>query len=418
MGLFETIFKRPRADIATQGYYKMLNGYSPVFTNAPESLYEMELIRSAVHSFATFASKLKPEMTGAAKKHLEKTLQFKPNPFMDTSKFLYRLATIFMVTNTAFIVPVEDEFGELIGYYPILPQNAEVVDVQGQPYLRYTFSNGKRAAIEFDRVGIMTQFQYNDDFFGENNRALKPTMQLIHAQNQGIVYGVKNSAAIRFMAKINGMVKEKDITEARERFTKENLSSKNQSGVLVFDNKFSDVKQIESKPYTINAPQMVQIKDNVFSYFGTNEDILQNKYDEDQWNAYYEGKIEPFAIQLSLVLSNMTFSQREIAHDNSIIFTANRMQYASNKSKLDISTQLFDRGILSTNQVMDIWNLPGVGESGDARYIRREYANVEEIDKQKTKDDGNGGKGNANNTEPGIQGNEPPDGGNEPEPQI
>ena len=46
--------------------------------------------------------------------------------------------------------------------------------------------------------------------------------------------------------------------------------------------------------------------------------ILQNKYTEDEWNAYYEGKIEPFAIQLSLVMSNMTYTARELSFGNAI----------------------------------------------------------------------------------------------------
>jgi hypothetical protein len=322
---------------------------------------------------------------------------------MDTTKFLYRLATILSVTNTAFIVPVENESGELIGYYPILPQNTEVLEVHGEPYLRYTFSNGKRAVIELGRVGIMTQFQYRDDFFGESNEALKPTMQLIHTQNQGIVSGVKNSAEIRFIAKMSGLIKEKDVEEAKERFTRDNLSVENHGGVLVYDDKFEDVKQVESKPFTVSASQMTQINSSVYSYFGTNEAILQNSYSEDQWSAYYEGKIEPFAIQLSLVMSNMTFTEREIACNNEIVFSANRLQYASNNSKLSISTQLFDRGIVTTNQVMDIWNLPHV-EGGDSRYIRKEYAEVTEIEPKG--DDG--GNGNAGQGTEGIPGDEPP----------
>ena len=142
----------------------MLNGYIPVFTSAPESVYEMELTRAAIHSFATFCSKLKPEISGSAKKHPENVLQYRPNPFMDTSKFLYRLATILSVNNTAFIVPMEDETGNTIGLFPIVPQNCEVLEYRGKPYLRYTFSNGKRAAIEFERVGVLTQFQYENDF--------------------------------------------------------------------------------------------------------------------------------------------------------------------------------------------------------------------------------------------------------------
>lgn len=396
MGIFETIFKRPKADAKAEGYFKMLNGYTPVFTNAPESIYEMELTRAAIHSFATYCSKLKPEVKGSAKKDLERVLQFRPNPFMDTSKFLYRTATILSVNNTAFIVPIENEYGNLCGFYPVLPARCEVIDVHGKPYLRYTFATGQKAAIEFERVGILTNFQYKDDFFGESNAAFRPTMELINTQNQGIINGVKNSASIRFLAKIANMIKPEDITKERERFTKDNLSPENQSGMVIYDAKFADVKPIESKPFTVNAAQMQQINENVFDYFGTNVHILQNDYTEDQWNAYYEGKVEPFAIQLSLVMSNMTYTARELAFDNAIYFTANRLQYASNKTKLEISTQLFDRGLLNRNGVMDIWNMAHV-EGGEKYYIRKEYAEVSELGRE--------GINNADETGSGIQGN-------------
>ena len=398
MGVFETIFKRPKADVKAEGYFRMLNGYTPVFTNAPESIYEMELTRAAIHSFATYCSKLKPEVKGSAKKDLERVLQFRPNPFMDTSKFIYRTATILSVNNTVFIVPIENDYGALCGYYPVLPSRCEVIDVHGKPYLRYTFSTGQKAVIEFERVGILTNFQYKDDFFGESNAAFRPTMELINTQNQGIINGVKNSASIRFLAKIANMIKPEDITKERERFTADNLSPENQSGMVIYDAKFADVKPIESKPFTVNAAQMQQINENVFDYFGTNIHILQNDYTEDQWNAYYEGKVEPFAIQLSLVMSNMTFSARELAFDNAIYFTANRLQYASNKTKLEISTQLFDRGLLNRNGVMDIWNMAHV-DGGEKYYIRKEYAEVSELGKE--------GINNADETGSGIPGNDP-----------
>lgn len=381
MGLFETIFKKTNPNINTNAYFKMLSGYTPVFTTYEGGVYEMELIRAVIHSFATACSKLKPEIKGTAYKNLENILQFKPNPFMDTSKFIYRIATILSINNNAFIVPIEDEHGLISGYYPILPQNCEVLEVGSIPYLRYTFANGQRVAIEFDRVGMLNQFQFRDDLFGEDNSVLKPTMQLIHTQNQGIINGVKNSATIRFIAKIAQMIKPEDIKKERERFTEENLSADNQSGMIMYDQKFSDVHQVESKPFIVNPVQMKQIKDNVFDYFGTNENIVQNKYSEDEWNAYYEGKLEPFAIQLSLVMSNMTFSQRELSFGNSITFTSNRLQYASNKTKLNISTQLFDRGLINRNGVMDIWNMSHV-EDGDKYYIRKEYTEVNKLDKE------------------------------------
>lgn len=143
-----------RKQIVVDNYFKMLNGYSPVFTTYRGGLYEMDLTRAAVHRFATMCSKLKPEISGAAKSYLEKTLQFKPNFFMDTTKFLYRLATIHEVDNTAFIIPVEDATGRLIGYYPILPQRCEIVEAGGIVYLRYQFANGEYAAIELSLIHI------------------------------------------------------------------------------------------------------------------------------------------------------------------------------------------------------------------------------------------------------------------------
>ena len=396
MGLFEKIFGKKQNESnsmqAIESYFKMLNGYAAVFTNAPEGVYEMELTRSAIHSFAKFCSKLKPEVTGSAYPTLGKTLEYKPNYFMDTSKFLYRIATIFKVNNTAFIVPVEDVFGNIIGYYPPLPTQAAIIDIGGEPYFRYTFADGRKKTIEFSKVGVLTQYQYSSDFFGEDNSALRPTMQLLHTQNQGIINGVKNSANIRFLAKIAQMLKPEDITKERERFTEDNLSSKNQSGMIIYDNKFADLKQVESKPFIVNAPQMAKINENVFNYFGTNDDILQNKYDENTWGAYYEGEIETFAIQLSLVMSNMTYTQREIAHNNSIMWTANRLQYASNKTKLEVSTQLFDRALLNRNGVMDVWNMAHV-EDGDKYYIRKEYAEVNQLGKEENNNANDEGQG-------------------------
>jgi hypothetical protein len=377
--LKDYIFKNKK-QVAIDTYFKMLNGYSPVFTTYEGGLYEMDLTRAAVQRFASHCSKLKPEITGTAKKYLEKTLQFKPNYFMDTTKFLSRLATILEVDNTAFIIPVEDGYGRLVGLYPLLPQRCEIVEAAGVVYLRYSFENGEHAAIEFDRVGIMTQYQYSNDLFGDDNKTLRPTMQLLHTQNEGIINAVKNSANIRFLAKVANMLKPEDIKKERERFTEDNLSADNKSGMIIYDNKFTELKQVESKPYTVNALQMQQINENVFIHFGTNMDIVTNKYDENTFNAYYEGKIEPFAVQLSLVTSNMLFTQRELSIGNMLTWTANRLQYASNSTKLQVSTQLFDRGLLNRNGVMDIWNMAHV-EDGEKYYIRKEYTEVSELDK-------------------------------------
>ena len=134
---------------------------------------------------------------------------------------------------------------------------------------------------------------------------------------------------------------------------------------------------------------MKLIKDNVFDYFGMNEDVLTNKAFGDSWSAFYEGAIEPFAIQFSEVMTKMLFTFREQTQGSRVMATANRLQYMSNNDKLNVSAQLLDRGIMSINDVRDIWNLPPV-EGGDERIIRGEYYNANE----KISEEGNNDEGN------------------------
>lgn len=366
--------KREKIEKAVNEYFKMINGYTPSFTSFEGGLYEMELTRAAIHSFATHVSKLVPVIEGAGNTALERTLQFQPNPLMDTSKYLYRLSTVYMVDNNALIAPLYDEFGKIIGFYPLSLEKCQMVKGDnGKVYVRYELGTGQYGAIELEKAGRLTQFQNKNELWGESNQAMMPTLELMHANNEGIIEGVKNSATIRFMAKLAQTLKAKDIEEERKRLVKDNLTASNNGGVLMFDQKYEDIKQITSTPYTINAAQMNQIKENVFDYFGTNEAILQNKFTSAEWGAYYEGKIEPFAIQMSLVHTNMTFNDREKAFGNKILFTADKLQYASTAEKVQLVTMLFDRGFISHNDGLNILNLKPI-EDGDKRYIRKEYA--------------------------------------------
>lgn len=375
MGLFSNIKKKEKIESKVETYFQTLNAYSPTFTTFEGSIYEMELTRAAIHSFATHCSKLKPEVKGSGNQAFARMLQYKPNALMDAKKYLYRLATSYMVDNTAFIAPLFDStYEKIVGFYPLATPKARIIEVEGIKYIRYEFDTGNFGAFRLDEAGIMNQFQYKNEIFGESNACLYPTMELINTNNQGIIEGVKSSATLRFLAKIAQTLKPEDLEKERKRFVDSNFKSSNAGGVMLIDAKYEDVKQLQTNQYTIDSAQMAQIKENVFNFFGTNEDILQNKFTSDQWGAYYEGKIEPFAIEASLVHTNMKFSQHEIAFGNEIIFTANRLQYASNKEKLEIVTQLFDRGFLTHDQGLEVFNMAGLGEGiGDKRYIRKEY---------------------------------------------
>lgn len=379
MGLFDFIFgKRPEPKGEYEGVFKLLNGYTPHFTSYNGSLYESELIRAAINARATHISKLNVETQGSARPALQTKMKHGPNQFQTWGQFLYRLSTLLDMHNTAFIVPVYDEFGEPSGIYSPLPTRCEIVDFGGVPYLRYEFSSGERAAVEMAFCGIMTKYQYKSDFFGENNHALLPTMDLISIQNQGIKEGVKSAATYRFMAQLSNFSKAEDLKKERKRFTEENFSREAEGGgLLLFPNTYTNIQQISAKPWVIDNTQMEAIRTGVFEYFGVNEEVLQNKAFGDAWSAFYEGGIEPFAVQFSDVVTKMLFTLREQSTGNRVTATANRLQYLSNKEKLEVSSQMLDRGIMSINDVRTIWNLPPV-DGGDVRIIRGEYWNADE----------------------------------------
>ncbi len=373
MSLFDKLFGRaPKPRGEYKGEVKMLTPYKAHFSPWTGGIYESQLVRAAINARATHISKLAIEISGSAKPQLQNKLKKAPNGLQTWSQFLYRLSTILDIHNTAFIVPAFGEYGEITGIYCPLPEKTTIVEYGKKYYLRYEFRSGT-ASIEMENCGIMTKFQYRSDLLGESNAALIPTMDLISIQDQGIKEGVKSAATYRFMAQLSNFSKAEDLAKERRRFTEENFSREAEAGgLLLFPNTYQNIQQINTKPWVVDAEQAKQIQEGVFEYFGVNEDVLENKAIGDSWAAFYEGAIEPFAIQFSEVMTKMLFTLREQTEGNAVMATSNRLQYLSNRDKLDVSAQLLDRGIISINDARQIWNLPPV-EDGDARIIRGEY---------------------------------------------
>ena len=378
MGAFDKLFGKFKVKQQLGAFFQMLDGYTPAFTTYDGGVYEMELTRACIHTFATHCSKLVPKVTGSDTRGIQAILDGKPNIFMTSSQFLYKAATIYEAQNTCFIVPVLDQWDRLAGYYPVVTDMTELREENGEPFLVYIFGNGEKAAIELSKVGPISKYLYRNDLMGEDNSALEPTLKLLHTQNQGIAEGIKNSASFRFMATVGNLVKKSDLKNERKTWVADNLGP-DAGGLALFPSTYTNVQQIQSLAQIVDPKQVELIQNRVYTYFGTNEKILLNQATGDDWSAYYEGKIEPFALQLAQAMTAMTYTQNERTRKNGITWSANRLQYMTNQNKLQVSSQLFDRGILSTNDVMDIWQLPHVPD-GDKRYIRKEYTEISQLD--------------------------------------
>lgn len=380
MGLFDWLFpKEEPVKLKNTEQFKLLTAYEPIFHDHIGSVYESALVRSAIEAKARHISKLKVELQGEAQPNLKARIKHKPNDWMTYPQFLARCSTILDCTNNLFIVPVQNEYLETIGFFPVLPERVSLVeDKKGKLWLKYKFVNNQTGIVEFDRCAYLNKHQFKSDFYGESNHALRSTMDLIAINEQGIEEAVKNSASYRFMARVSNFTAPEDLAEERMRFSRENLKAENgNGGLLLFPNTYTDIKQLEASPYTPDEKQMQMIKDNVFDYFGINEDVIQGKADSDQLDAFFNSAIEPFAIALSEALSKAIYTERERSFGNHVYVNANRLQYMSQTAKVTVARDLGDRGILTINEIRELFNYAPL-PNGDVAYIRGEYKPIEE----------------------------------------
>lgn len=380
MSLFDRIFrpgvKSEEGKALHDGErFKLLTAYEPVFRTHGGALYEEALVRAAIDARARHISKLRVETYGTGRPDLQAKLRLGPNQWQTWSQFLYRASTILDVYNTLFIVPVKDDSMVTTGFFPVVTDRVTIREYNDALFLVYEFRNGQTGAARFDECAVLTKYQLRNDFFGESNGALRQTLDLMDLQTQAIREAAKNGATFRFIARAGNFTKDTDLAKEKKRFTEANMSG--EGGVLLFPSTYTDIKQVNSTNFIVDDKQMEMIQQNVFNYFGTNLDVLQNKAYGDAWAAFYEGAVETFAVQFSEALTRAAFSQRERALGSGVIATANRLQYLSNSDKLQVSAQMADRGIMTINEIREIWNLAPV-EGGDRATIRGEYYFVDD----------------------------------------
>ena len=380
MGLISMIFGRAPKSAPADSRFETLTAYQPVFRSWGGQIYESELVRAAVDAKARHVGKLQYHMEGTARLKLYTATKTAPNPWYTWPQFLERCSNIYEVQNNLFIVPLLDDLGEVAGYFPALPSTCEVIDRSGEPYLKYTFNGGQKRSVPLRRCAIVTRHQLTDDIFGEKNSALLPTMELVNMVNQGIMEGVKNGATYRFMAQLTGKAFDEDLRKERERFDKNNFQTGG-GGLLLFGNQFTNVQQLKQEGYKVDADQMKMIQESVENYFGVSEKVIRNEATGDELDAFFNGAIEPFAIKLSDALSRMVFTERERNGGNAIMFTANRLQYMNIGSKISMAQQLGDRGVLTIDEIRELFNYAPLPDGAGAYTpIRGEYKNVKDED--------------------------------------
>jgi len=341
-------------------------------------LYHSDIVRSCIRPKARAIGKLvakhiRDNSAEGFKVNPEPYIRFileDPNPYMSGQMLQEKLATQLELNNNAFAYIHRDDNGYPIEIYPILALNAEAIyDKSGFLYLKFVMRNGKMVIFPYADIIHLRQDYNDNDIFGESPAsALTSLMEIANTTDQGIVKAIKNSNVVRWLLKYTQSLRPEDIKKNTEEFVKNYLSTESTTvGAAATDAK-AEAIQVNPHDFVPNAVQMDKTTQRIYSFFNTNEKIIQSKYDEDEWNAYFEGVIEPLSMQLSNEYTRKLFSRRERGFGNKIIFEASSLQYASMSTKLNL-LQMVDRGAMTPNEWRHVMNLGPI--EGGNKVIRR-----------------------------------------------
>ena len=397
----KNIFK-PRSKALVKA--EMLNGNtSGMFTSWNGGAYANDIYREGVDAIARNVAKLKGTHVityGGSKTvtdaKLNRLLQVAPNQFMSAYDMLYKLTTHYYLFNNCFAYLNRNEKGDVVSIYPITCTQADfLTDGSENLYIQFHFKNGKEFTARYKDVIHLRRHFNSDELLGDNNDAVLPALSIAHAENEGIVNGIKAGATIRGVLKYTTIMTDEKLKADKEAFIADYLDVSNNGGIVALDSK-ADYTPINSTPTAINADEIKQTKTKIYNYLGITESIVSSSYTEDQYGAFYESVIEPLAIQFSLEFTRKIFNERERAYGNEVIFDSGRVIYSNNQTRLNMIKELVPYGLLTVNEAREILNLAPV-EDGDKRLqtlnvVDAKKANAYQLEDDK-KEAGNSEKG-------------------------
>lgn len=371
--LFNMIFGNKKQNIIFDNILKLLSGYNATYSNISENIEDNIIAAECIHAIATHCAKMMPkhyQQKGDLKTHVTGDINYiltkKPNPYMNTYTFLYKTVSLWLSQNNVYIYIDIDDNGYLRGLYPLNPTLCTLVEHQKEIWLKFQFINGNVYYARYNKIIHLKDFYNKHDFYGDSPYILSSSLETQTVADDGIKNAIKISASLRGIIKAsNNMLKNKDIQEMRDTFVTDLINS--ESGIAGLDSRL-DFKDINLKPILLDKEQLEMVNGNVYGYFMVSENIVKGKYTADEWNAFYEGTLEPKAIQMSQAFTNGIFSEKAIKAGHCIEFTVNRIKYAKTDTKISLIKEAGALGLLMVDEGREILDLPALGgEEGKKR---------------------------------------------------
>lgn len=338
------------------------------FSNFSGTAYGNAAFRAAVDAIGRHTAKLQAHSDD---KQLEELLNTAPNAYMSGYDLLYKTAAAYFTNNNAFLLLVRDDTGRVTAVYPITPQSVEFVPgTDGAVYLECHFSDGRQVTFPYGDIVHLRRFFLTNDLLGENNSPLYPLLDTAETLTQGIAASVKNGTSIRGVLKFTSLVNPTQVKAEKEQFVTDYFNPSNSGGVAATDQRF-DFVPTNVTPYSIPQEQVETVNRQIYEYLGVNGKIISGSYTENEFAAFYESVIEPFALQLS--------QEFKLKCGAEISFSPDRMEFSSADTKIKLLHEAAPLGLMTVNEARHLLALPPVAD-GDRRLQSLNYVSAEKAD--------------------------------------
>ena len=392
--MFKRLFGREREESERQyEELKLLDDNKAVFTQYHGDLEYDPDVLSCIDAIARNGAKMHPRHIRDNKdgmKNLKgrtyRILAKQPNEFQNAYQFYYQLIATLETYNDAFAWVKKDNDLRIQAIYPLMYDEGKYYEYNDKLFLRFKFGRMKSKYVPLDECIHLTRFVGTNGLSGGSSKPIIKTLSMKHILDEGIINAIKTTSSIKGLLKsTKALLKPEDVKKMRDQFVDDFIRKADKTGIGGLD-ATTDFIPVKIEPATASDGQIKEIDNKVLSYFGLNENILQSKYTEDEWNAFYESVLEPIGLQMSLEFSNKIFTPTEKNFGNEILFESNRLQYASNKTKIELVR--YASNIMTINEQREVFNLAPI-ENGDVFMIDQNHTINEEVGEGGTEDEGN-----------------------------
>lgn len=400
MSIFDVFKKKKTIDSSNE--FNIFSANISYMMSNSKRIEDSDIAEICIDRIASHISKLKPKHIKHGKEGsvevVEDEINFRlshyPNELMTTSEFIYKVVSLLLTNNNCFIYLSFNQKNQLTGLYPLNPVKVEIKQDLGETlFLDMDFGDGKTYTLPYESLIHLKRLYKNHELFGGDG-AISNHKQLLKSinMNENLLTGLENalrsSFQVKGLLKMNAMLSEKDKQKQKDIFDEalKTNRDKNGSSIIPVDMK-ADYIPLAIDPKIIDKETLTFVQNKILNYFGVSESILNSKYDENEYNAFYENTLEPISIFLSNAFSKALLTDKSLTEGEQVMFYGERLNYASWSSKITAIEKLMGLGIFSINESRGVLGYPPI-EEGNKRIQSLNFVNAKYADQyQVGKDD-------------------------------